>query len=63
MDAARHRRAAEIFAEVVDLPEEERARRIAESCGSDEELRDEVKSLLRALPEAERYFGFSSDTE
>lgn len=63
MDAARRRRAAEIFSEVVDLPEAERAQRVEEACGSDEELRDEVKSLLRALPEAERYFGFSPDEE
>ena len=48
----RHRRAKEIFLEVVDVPGDERERLLAQACADDETLRAEVRSLL-ALDEGE----------
>ena len=46
-DAERYARVKTIFLGAVELPEERRATFLAEACGDDVELRDEVLALLR----------------
>ncbi len=46
MDAERWQRVRDVFAQVMDLPADERSRFIADACGDDAVLRTEVESLL-----------------
>jgi serine/threonine protein kinase len=46
MDADRWQRVRDVFAQVMDLPAEQRSRFIADKCADDGELRKEVESLL-----------------
>ena len=46
MEQARFDRVMALFEEFLELPVEERARRLQERCGDDEELRKMVESLL-----------------
>ncbi len=48
MISERWARVEEIFSRAVDLPEPERALFVEQSCGDDEELRQEILTLLRA---------------
>ena len=43
---ARWQRIQSVFEEVIDIPPQERAGRLANSCGSDSELKRSVESLL-----------------
>lgn len=56
MPIDRDRRAAEIFADALELPPEARAGCIERACEGDEGLRAEVESLLRAHPGARALF-------
>jgi serine/threonine protein kinase/tetratricopeptide (TPR) repeat protein len=52
MSPERWKQVEELFGRAVDLPREARARFVAEACGADEELREEVENLLRSDEEA-----------
>lgn len=49
-----YRRSMEVFEDVCSLPANKRAARLAELCGEDEALREDVESLLRADGEDHR---------
>ena len=57
---ARWRQLKVIFQDVADLPAAERARAVAEKCGNDSELREEIESLLAADDLASRVLGESA---
>jgi serine/threonine protein kinase/Flp pilus assembly protein TadD len=52
MDPQRSARAQQIFGEAIELPAAERGPYIAAACGSDDELRAEVESLVASMDEA-----------
>ena len=54
------RRAADIFADALELPAEARAAFLDDACGGDARLRAEVVSLLDSLPAARRFFAAAS---
>jgi uncharacterized membrane protein len=56
VDESRLRVVADIFADVIDLSEVERAAFLDRACDTDVALRAEVESLLEIFPFAEEYF-------
>jgi eukaryotic-like serine/threonine-protein kinase len=55
LDPERWRRAEEVFGLAMEVPAETRERLVAEACGEDEALRQEVLSLLAAADTATEY--------
>ena len=60
MDAERWKQIDGIFAAVLEIPETERERFLAENCGGDEELKKEVLSLLKVEPRANHFLETSA---
>jgi serine/threonine protein kinase/Flp pilus assembly protein TadD len=59
-DAQRERKALDVVAEILEVPDEQRTARLAELCGSDQTLRDRVLALLRQITrDVERSGGFN----
>jgi tetratricopeptide (TPR) repeat protein/tRNA A-37 threonylcarbamoyl transferase component Bud32 len=48
MDAARHRKATQVFQKLCELPDAERERGLTDACGGDLELEKAVRALLEA---------------
>lgn len=55
MNADRYRQIDEIFAEILEIPDAERAAFLSERCGGDADLETEVLDLLKAQTEAEEF--------
>ncbi|NNE35996.1 MAG: serine/threonine protein kinase, partial [Rhodothermales bacterium] len=55
-DIARWKKIDAVFEAVLERPASERAAFLADSCGDDDELREEVEALLRALDDADKGF-------
>ncbi len=55
LDPERWSRAEEIFGQALDAPPEARERLVREACGEDEELRQEVLSLVESADAATKY--------
>ena len=53
MSADQHRRASELFGEIVDLDPKARAAFLAKSCDADDDLAREVLALLKAHDESD----------